>query len=894
MAMDEIFKAQFDDSEIMAGLNRIEKQLVETGQAADNAGKEITQAFDIAGKEVADFSGALQKSNQQVAENAKQVESARQANQTWLQSIKQTIAGQQIGGKTLAEWGEQARGFAARIREGAGAIQGATIAQRIFNGVLAASGIGLLASAIGAAIAYLTRFQSGMDKVSQATAAFGAVVNASLTRLVSFGSAIAKVFSGDFSGAANDARAAIAGIGAELVSAATAAIALEQRVQALRDATITSSVEIARQQAQLESLKAVVDDDTQSIAKRINLQRQAAAIETDIAKKRLDEALEAQQIEAARFALSTKTAADRQAFADAEIKLTEAQRDLNEAIYNGEQKARELRKQAAEENAKAAEKRRKALEDERKLLEQLAKDLQKLRVEALGEGLDADLLQVNQKFDELAKVAADGVKKLNEIEARRGLTPEELAQRAEFAELSKQLEEQRLSSLLDVLTEYNEKEIQAEEEQRKRKEALAQKDLGRAIKAAEAEKKLRDEQINLGEVQAERFIAGLRDQGASEKEIEETQAEFERQVQTARLKNELDFQQTLLSLTDKGNTEQIKQIESTIATIQQKIGNLQIEPPSGRKPGKGIWGLLGLTDEEGQGINEAASQIIGALNEIADARIEAAQRAIEAIDQQISAQENAVDREAELAKEGVANDLAAEKAKLADLKKQRDAALREEAKARRAQIALDTVGQLSSLITASANIFKSLSSIPFAGVPLAIGLIAAMFGAFVTAKAKALKAAEAPKFRKGGRLPGRSHEHGGTPLVDSDGVVFAEAERGEYLLPVGPSREHEKFLDRVRANEFQGVDLNAVLPRRDRNKDIPGEAATRVRDVEQRKADVSDARQWAALKDAYREGSERIVSAIEGKAEIMPWKNGYKRRTKKGNTTNVEIVLPTD
>lgn len=881
----------FDDQPAFDALDRLEKKLTDTGQTAEKAADIMTESFSDAAKEINNFESAISDASKATAEQAQAVNAAQKANQSWFQSIKQTIAGQQIGGKTLSEWGDTAREFAGRIQEGAKAIGGATAAQRIFNGVLKASGIGLLIGAIGTLIAYFTRFQGGIDKVSQGMAVLNGVINTVLTRAVALGGALVKLFTGDFAGAAEDAKAAITGIGSAILDAANAAYQLELRIQALRDTTITTSVQLARQQAQLESLKTVYEDETVAIGKRIQVQQQAARLETDIAKTRFDLALEAQQIAQQEFALSTKTAEDKQRFAEAEIKLTEAKAALDNAILNGEKDARELRKQAAEESKKASDARKKALEDERKALEALAKDLQKLRLAALGDSLDADLFQVNAKFDELAKVAQAGVDKLNEIEAKRGLSPAEIAQRKEFQDLAVKIEEQRLGALLDVITEFNEKEIAVEKEQEERKKALAEKDLERAIKSAENEKKLRDEQINLAEQQNEKFLLELAAKGVEEKKIQEARAELDVFIQAARLQNELEFQQNLLALTDKGNTDQVKQIEATIATIKAKISNLQIDTPKG-KP-KGIWGLLGFSDDEGEALDLAVSKIIEGINEISQARINAAAAEVERIDSLIAKQEEAVKAEQEIAKEGLANNVALEKERLAELKKQRDAAAKEEAKARRAQILLDSVQQLSSLITASANIFKSLSSLPFGlGVPIAIGIIGAMFGAFIAAKSRALKAAEAPKLRKGMKLQGRTHEEGGTPLTDSDGVVFAEAERGEWLIGTQPSKEHDTFLGRLNKGEFKGLDLNEMLQKPGQSRNPASEAAGRIRDIESRKAELSTDQHWRAMQAAYMAGSREIVQAIKEQPEILPMLGGYKRITKKGNITEIETVVP--
>lgn len=894
--MEELFRQTFDDSDIIAALDRIEKQLKETGAAGTDAANGMREAFSSAEKEVDALDQTIAKTSKSVSDQAKQVQTAQRANQTWLQSIRQTIAGQQIGGKSLSEWGEQAKNFSAKIKDGAGAIQGATVAQRIFNGVLKASGIGLLVGIVGSLISYFTRWQAGIDKVSQVMAGLGAVVDTIIGRAAALGSAIVKLFSGDFSGAANDAKQAVTGIGSAIIDAASAAYNLEKRIQALRDSTITASVEIARQRAELEKLRAVVDDDTKSISKRIQTQRQAADIEVQIAQKRYDQALEQQQIEQQRFALSTKSAEDRQKFAEAEIALTEAQTELQKAIISGEKEARDLRKSAAEQAKKYAEERAKSLEKERKELESLAKDLQKLRLSALGEGLDADLLAVNQRFDELIKTAQDGVKRFGEIEARRGLTPEEKAQQQAFTDLQVQIEEQRNQAILGVLEEYNQKELNAEIEQIERRKDLSereQKDLENKLKA---QKQLRDTALQIGEQQAEAYLLRLQQQGASEQEIADTRAEFDLEIQKARLLSEIEFQKKLLSITDAGNKDQIDQLNANIALLEAEVENVTFRIENKPRKPFSLLSLIGLDPEKNkekiQAVGTAISATLDLIKQANQAEIERQQAIISAIDDRITKQEEAINREAELAKQGLANDLDLEKQRLSELRTRREQAAKDEAKARRAQIALDSVQQISSLVTASANIFKSVSALGTFGIPLAIGLIASMFGAFVAAKARALKAAEVPKFRKGTKLTGRTHEAGGNAILDGDGNVIGEAERGEWLIGTKPSQEHDKFLHRLNKGEFAGIDLNKAIPNGSRYVNPAADAVARIREIETRRADVSDARQYAAMKAAYFDGADRIVRAITEKAEIAPWKGGYKRTIKRGNITHTETVLP--
>ena len=58
--------------------------------------------------------------------------------------------------------------------------------------------------------------------------------------------------------------------------------------------------------------------------------------------------------------------------------------------------------------------------------------------------------------------------------------------------------------------------------------------------------------------------------------------------------------------------------------------------------------------------------------------------------------------------------------------KQEEELLEKKKQMQKIQLALDTVQQLSGLITASVNIFEGFSTIPIVGIPLAIAMIGLM------------------------------------------------------------------------------------------------------------------------------------------------------------------------
>jgi hypothetical protein len=125
--------------------------------------------------------------------------------------------------------------------------------------------------------------------------------------------------------------------------------------------------------------------------------------------------------------------------------------------------------------------------------------------------------------------------------------------------------------------------------------------------------------------------------------------------------------------------------------------------------------------------------------------------------------------------------------------------LAEKQKAQRASEALDTLTQTSSLITASAEIWKSLAGIPIVGIPLAIAGIGTMWGSFIASKAKAKEVAQS-EYGEGGLefLEGGSHASGNDidlHTTNSSGKNM-RAEGGEALAIINRrnTRKYRRML----------------------------------------------------------------------------------------------------
>lgn len=182
----------------------------------------------------------------------------------------------------------------------------------------------------------------------------------------------------------------------------------------------------------------------------------------------------------------------------------------------------------------------------------------------------------------------------------------------------------------------------------------------------------------------------------------------------------------------------------------------------------GVTGFLlsymGFDDKGIQAWNDACSQVISNLQEIAQAEVDVAQAAVDAAEKRVEAAQSAYDAEVEGRNNGYANQVATKKKELQQEKKNMQEKQKLLEQAQKRQEAINTVTQASSLITASANIWSAMSGVPIIGPALALAAIATMWTSFAVAKVKAKQATAAAnqEYGEGGLefLEGGSHASG--------------------------------------------------------------------------------------------------------------------------------------
>mgnify|MGYP003146125476 FL=1 len=153
---------------------------------------------------------------------------------------------------------------------------------------LISTGIGAFVVVIGSLVAYFTKTKKGAELLEQAFAGIGAAVAVITDRISKIGGAIAKVFSGDFKGAAEDVKGALSGIGEEIVAEAKAASRLKKELQDIKDVTREFNIEKAKTRQEIAKALLLAEDETKSSEVRRQALQDALKLEEETTAKELE------------------------------------------------------------------------------------------------------------------------------------------------------------------------------------------------------------------------------------------------------------------------------------------------------------------------------------------------------------------------------------------------------------------------------------------------------------------------------------------------------------------------------------------------------------------------------------------------------------------------------
>lgn len=422
-------------------------------------------------------------------------------------------------------------------------------------------------------------------------------------------------------------------------------------------------------------------------------------------------------------------------------------------------------------------------------LEEIALDEQIGKLEVTNEGINLRLEAVKKGSEEEFDIRKQLVKNERQLALKKNLTlipaerQSELDINAKYDKLLEDLSDEHQLALLSIQEEGINLRLKAvkkgsEEEMRlqlqlieiQRQRALAQN------RMLPANQRMPETDINASFDKQSRGVVTDYSMNTFDQQQALAAAKFnitehtERQITRFTLEQEKERWLEQIRLAESGaldwSQEQIDTAKATVEGINRELKKLSgLEGFLAQVGEKGLSGgileALGFDDDAIGAFQQAVDIVVDNLNQILAAEVELAEAAVAAAEERVSAAQSAYDAEIEARNNGYANSVETARRELEQERKNQAEKQRMLEEAQRRQEQLNTVVQASSLITAAAQLWSTMSGIPVVGPALAIAAIATMFGSFAVAKIKANQVAS-QAYGEGGLefLEGGSHASG--------------------------------------------------------------------------------------------------------------------------------------
>ena len=397
-----------------------------------------------------------------------------------------------------------------------------------------------------------------------------------------------------------------------------------------------------------------------------------------------------------------------------------------------------------------------------------------------------DEAAINAKYD---KQRLDAVKTFNNEVSKLNVQRLQAEQQAIQLEIA--ITEDGTDRMLELRLANIEKQREIEIEQNRQKDEKVRQ-AETAINAKYDALRLR-ESADFNNKLAQRDLAAAQDLAQAEFDLmdrnERQKTLFRLQQEKARLEAVLKLNETA---TKKMTADEIAAIKATIAGIEKESKKLGYN---------NLYELLGigLDSDQQSALNTAIDSVKDSIGSLVDSWNAAAEAAVNAANAQVDAAKRTLDAEIEARNAGYANEVETAQKELELAKKNQEKASKEQQKTQKAQLAADSITQASSLITASANIWKSLSGIPVVGPGLAAAALVTMWASFAAAKIKAVQVSKQQSEQYGDGtvelLQGGSHASGrDIDLGTKKDGTRRRAEGGEFFAVIN-KRNSRRFRD---------------------------------------------------------------------------------------------------
>ena len=524
--------------------------------------------------------------------------------------------------------------------------------------------------------------------------------------------------------------------------------------------------------------------------------------------------------------------------------------DRKKAEEDAKKRADDAKRDAEKRKKEAEEAHKKALELQKKQNEQIAKfanELKNIEIENIDEKTKRERSALEKQWDDRIKAIKDEkalTKQAEEdkIKILEGLNKAKQAKLKEFdetvlrerrkIELEANAEIQNLAKdsqdkELELLKINNQKQLDAINEKYKNEEALRLKLIEATEKnTAEKEKEIKEKYQNQSlKTDEEKAILAVELSSTYAKKSEET----ERQKQIALLRVKLEYAQKALDLLiSQGKDENSVEVMNAKKNVKEAQDAVNQAVKDNNNKDFDFMDFLGIGEglepEDRQKLKKAVNESMKVLSDFTqfmidniDEQMSKKAEQVEQTQSEIDDLEDKLDDEKALREQGLANNVEVIEAQIDAKKKEKEEQIKQEQELleqkkqmQKVQLALDTVTQLSGLITASVNIFEGFSTIPIVGIPLAIAMIGLMFGTFVASKAKAAQAInqQTVQHGEGGEISGRTHGQGGEKYYNADGTKVKELEDGEFVVKRIQYGKFGKLVRAINDDDFSGLSIN--------------------------------------------------------------------------------------
>lgn len=287
-------------------LSKTQAKSINEARAQNSALRQVIQDLNLQDEEqlkiVRQLNATIDDNNNMIKRNSDELTQNKMTVGDYKEQVKLAIIELKNSGLNMNSVGIVAKGFAENLSKDFSsawkmASQGGTMfvgVLKLVRTALLATGIGAIIAALASLAAMFTRTQKGVELFGKAWASVTAGLDVLLDRLAVIGDSVVKVFSGDFKGAAETARRAVAGIGEELQNEINLSWKLKDALNQLEKQEVMLTMRRAASKAEIEQLKKDSEDTTKTLGERMEAAQKAYELEqkdleqqTEIAEKRL-------------------------------------------------------------------------------------------------------------------------------------------------------------------------------------------------------------------------------------------------------------------------------------------------------------------------------------------------------------------------------------------------------------------------------------------------------------------------------------------------------------------------------------------------------------------------------------------------------------------------------